>query len=169
MATTEKPTTMAATTTVRPAQASDIEAIAAVWNAGWRESHLGHLPAEVEAHRQPEGFRQRAAANLPMTAVADVGGRVVGFVTTHDDEVEQVYVAPEARATDVADRLLRHGEQRIAERFGRAWLAVIAANARARRFYERNGWSDAGPFAYAAAAGAGTVMVHAHRYEKALR
>lgn len=162
MATIGRPTT----TTVRPARTGDVEAIAAVWNDGWREAHLGHLPAEIEAHRRPEGFLRRAVANLPATAVADVGGRVVGFVTTHGDEVEQVYVAPEARATGAADLLLRHGERRIAERFGRAWLAVIAANTRARRFYERNGWSDAGPFPYEAAAGSGTVSVHAHRYEK---
>ena len=154
--------------TVRAAAPGDVEAIAAVWHDGWREAHLGHLPPAIEPHRRPEGFRRRAAANLATTTVAEVDGRVVGFVMTHGDEVEQVYVAPQARARGVADRLLRHGERRVAERFGRAWLAVIASNTRARRFYERNGWSDAGPFAYPADAGEGTVTVHAHRYEKAL-
>jgi ribosomal protein S18 acetylase RimI-like enzyme len=153
---------------LREATLGDVEAIAGVWHDGWREAHLGHLPPAIEPHRRPDSFRRRAAVTLATTTVAELDGRVVGFVTTHGDEVEQVYVAPQARSRGVADRLLGHGERRIAERLGRAWLAVIASNTRARRFYERNGWSDAGPFAYAAAAGDGTVTVQAHRYEKEL-
>jgi ribosomal protein S18 acetylase RimI-like enzyme len=84
----------------------------------------------------------------------------------HDDEVEQLYVAPSARGAGVADDLLRRAEQVISGRFDLAWLAVIAENVRARRFYERNGWRDAGPFSHDAPAGSGTIAVRAHRYEK---
>jgi GNAT superfamily N-acetyltransferase len=155
-------------TTVRPAVAGDVEAIAAVWHQGWREAHLGHLPPAIEPHRRRADFRRRAKADLPAITVAADDGGLVGFVTVHDDEVEQLYVAPPARGRGVADDLLRHGEHVIGERFGLAWLAVIAPNARARRFYGRNGWRDAGPFTYEAAAGEGAVAVPAHRYEKAL-
>jgi GNAT superfamily N-acetyltransferase len=48
----------------------------------------------------------------------------------------------------------------------RAWLAVVAGNTRARRFYQRRGWSDEGPFDYAAAVPGGTIAVPAHRYVK---
>ena len=50
----------------------------------------------------------------------------------------------------------------------RAWLAVVAGNARARAFYERAGWVDEGPFEYAAAAEDGAITVPCRRYAKAL-
>ena len=51
--------------------------------------------------------------------------------------------------------------------FDRAWLAVVAGNARARRFYERNGWSDVDPFDNPAWTTSGaTIPVPARRYEK---
>jgi ribosomal protein S18 acetylase RimI-like enzyme len=64
--------------------------------------------------------------------------------------------------------LLTHAEQTIANRHDRAWLAVVAGNVRARRFYERQGWQDAGPFDYFAEVGGGTFTVPCHRYEKQL-
>jgi GNAT superfamily N-acetyltransferase len=89
-------------------------------------------------------------------------------VTVHDDEVEQIYVAADARGGGAAQALLRHAEQAIGGRFDVAWLAVVAGNARARRFYERNGWHDAGAFDYAAEIPNGTLIVPSHRYEKRL-
>jgi GNAT superfamily N-acetyltransferase len=50
----------------------------------------------------------------------------------------------------------------------RAWLAVVAGNSRARRFYERNGWTDEGPFDHAAEGPDGPIHVPAHRYVKRL-
>lgn len=95
--------------------------------------------------------------------------RVAGFVTIHDDEVEQIYVAADVRGGGVAGALLRHAEQSIAERFDTAWLAVVADNARARRFYERNGWRDGGACDSAAEASGGTILVPCRRYAKPLR
>ena len=86
----------------------------------------------------------------------------------HDAEVEQVYVAREARGRGVADLLLRRAEATVAARFGRAWLAVAPGNVRARRFYERSGWHDAGGFEYAAEVANGTLAVPCRRYEKAV-
>ena len=56
----------------------------------------------------------------------------------------------------------------IGHRFDRAWLAVAAGNARARRFYERSGWRDAGAFDYAAEIAGGTIAVPCRRYERRL-
>jgi ribosomal protein S18 acetylase RimI-like enzyme len=101
--------------------------------------------------------------------VATIGATVVGFVTVHDDEAEQVYVAASARGGGVANILLRHAEQVIAERYDTAWLAVVAGNARARRFYEKSGWRDAGGFDYGAEIRGGTIPVPSRRYEKRVR
>lgn len=147
---------------------ADGDDIAAIWHTGWRDGHLGHVPDAVPPHRTLADFHRRVPAQIPHTTVADTGGRVVGFVTVRDDEVEQVYVTGAARGTGTASALLRYGEQAVATRHDRAWLAVVEGNARARRFYEREGWVDRGPVDYAAAtADGGTVPCR--RYEKGLR
>jgi ribosomal protein S18 acetylase RimI-like enzyme len=151
---------------LRRAVPEDGEAIAAVWHAGWADGHLGHVPEALAAHRSLDDFRRRVPKRLPETTVAVAGGRVVGFVMLHGDEVEQVYVAREARGGGAADALLAHAEREVARRAPVAWLAVAAGNARARRFYERNGWTDAGSLDYAAEVEGGTMVVPCRRYVK---
>ena len=119
--------------------------------------------------RDEADFRARAAARIGDVHVAVVDDEVAGFVMTHDDEVEQVYVAASHRGSGVADAVLADAERRIrAAGFDQAWLAVVAGNARARRFYERRGWIDDGPMVYEAPGPDGPIDVPAHRYAKAL-
>lgn len=153
---------------LRVATAGDVEAIALVWHAGWRDGHLGHVPTGLLAHRGLEQFRDRVPGRLPATTVATVGADLVGFVVVHADEVEQVYVAAPARGSGVAGALLDHAERTVAERYAVAWLAVAAGNARARRFYESRGWHDTGSFDYPAETAAGPMLVPNQRYEKVL-
>jgi ribosomal protein S18 acetylase RimI-like enzyme len=102
-------------------------------------------------------------------SVAALDGSVVGFVATKDDEIDQLFVDAAARGLGVADTLLRAGEDAIAAAgHPDAWLAVVATNARARRFYERNGWSDGGEFSYTTDAPGGTIEVPCRRYVKQL-
>jgi GNAT superfamily N-acetyltransferase len=103
------------------------------------------------------------------TTVAVIDGQVAGFVMVVGDEVEQVDVAAPHRGTGVADMLMAEAERRIGRNgHATAWLAVVAGNARARRFYERRGWSDTGPFNYAAAGEDGPISVPSRRYVKHL-
>lgn len=153
----------------RAATDDDVEAIAAVWHRGWADGHAGHVPAGLQAYRTLDHFRDLVPSRIPTTTVAIADDRVVGFVTVHDDEVEQVYVDASARGSGMAAALLDRGEEVVGETYDRAWLAVVAGNVRARRFYERRGWVDAGPFDYSAETDAGTFMVPALRYEKDLR
>ena len=154
---------------LRPAASDDVEAIATVWHRGWQDGHLGHVPEALLPHREIVHFRERVPPRIPTTTVATIGSAIVGFVTVHDDEAEQVYVAASARGGGVANMLLRHAEQVIAERYDTAWLAVVAGNARARRFYEKSGWRDAGGFDYGAEIRGGTIPVPSRRYEKRVR
>jgi ribosomal protein S18 acetylase RimI-like enzyme len=152
---------------LRPAQLRDIDAIVAIWHDGWRDAHLGHVPAELLAERRVHDLRARVPVRLPTTTVAVVGSQVAGFVVTHRDEIEQLYVDAAFRGRAVATALLDHGESVVARESRRAWLAVVAGNARARRFYQRRGWHDAGPFAYHAWGPDGTTLaVPCRRYEK---
>ncbi|GIG91198.1 GNAT family N-acetyltransferase [Plantactinospora endophytica] len=156
---------------LRPAVADDAEAVSAIWLAGWRDGHLGHVPEALVAVRTPESFRSRAAQRVGDTVVAVAGPerRVVGFVMVVGDEVEQVYVDRAERGTGVAGLLLGEAERLVAAAgHRRAWLAVAPGNARARRFYERSGWADDGVFDYPAAVAGETMPVPCHRYGKPL-
>jgi GNAT superfamily N-acetyltransferase len=154
---------------IRTATPADAQAVADIWHAGWPDGHRGHVPDELVAVRTETSFRRRAAERVADTVVAEVGGVVVGFTMVVDDEVEQVYVAATHRGSGVADALLADAEDRIrAAGHSRAWLAVVAGNARARRFYERRGWVDDGPLVYPAEGPDGPIDVPAHRYVKDL-
>ena len=106
---------------------------------------------------------------VPQTTVASVDGDVVGFTVIVDDEAEQVYVDRAARGSGIAGILLAEVErQPAASGHSRAWLAVAAGNARARRFYERSGWTDDGGFDYQADGPDGPIAVPCHRYVRYL-
>ncbi|MET9018358.1 GNAT family N-acetyltransferase [Actinopolymorpha sp. NPDC004070] len=154
---------------LRQALPDDAPAIAEIWNAGWHDGHDGRVPEELVSARDPESFRTRAAQRVADATVAESSGEVAGFVMVVSDEVEQMYVAAHHRGTGVAGLLLDEAELQIrAAGHEEAWLAVVPGNARARRFYERHGWRDAGPFDYAAAGEHGPIPVPCRRYVKHL-
>jgi GNAT superfamily N-acetyltransferase len=98
-----------------------------------------------------------------------VGGAVAGFVMVVGDEVEQVYVSRDQRGSRVAALLMDEAERQVrANGHAKAWLAVVEGNGRARAFYERAGWTDEGPFDYAAAGPDGPIAVPCRRYMKSL-
>ena len=153
--------------TLRPATEDDASAVAAIWHRGWQDAHLGHVPDELLAARTEASFHQRTPERLADTTVAVSDGVVAGFVMVVGDEVEQVYVDAAHRGSGVATTLLTEAERRVAANgHDEAWLAVVAGNARARRFYEREGWTDSGPFEHLAEGPAGPIAVPAHRYVK---
>ena len=150
---------------MRPARPADTATIAEIWETGWRDGHLGNVPELLVAARTPESFRTRAAECLPKATVAEIDGEVAGFVMVGRDEVEQVYVAAPHRGGEVAPLLLAEAERLVAAHgHDEAWLAVVVGNARARRFYERRGWADAGDLPYEVAAGGTTYVSPCRRY-----
>jgi len=154
---------------LRPALSSDIPRIAEIWEPAWRDGHLGGVPDELVAIRTPENFVVRSTVIQPHTTLAVLDGTVVGFVAIADDEIDQLFVDAAARGQGVADALLTAGEDAIAAAgHDAAWLAVVATNARARRFYERNGWTDGGEFTYRTDGADAVFEVLCHRYEKRL-
>ncbi|GAA4446272.1 GNAT family N-acetyltransferase [Phytohabitans houttuyneae] len=156
--------------TIRPAEACDAGAVAEIWYHGWRDGHLGHVPAALVAIRTEESFHKRAVQRVGDTTVALRGGEVAGFVMVVGDEVEQVYVSRDHRGSGVAADLLGAAERLVAAGgHARAWLAVATGNARARRFYERCGWTDEGAFDYPAASEDGPIPVPCHRYTRDVR
>jgi GNAT superfamily N-acetyltransferase len=158
---------VSAAVTVRSGGGDDAAAIAEIWSSGWRDAHVGLVPDALVDVRTDESFRARASERVGEALVAVVDGVVAGFVMVVDDEVEQFYVSAAHRGTGVADALMRKAEQAVRARgHDKAWLAVVDGNARARRFYERAGWRDEGPFDYAAATQEGPIPVPCRRYTK---
>ena len=155
--------------TLRGALPEDAPTIAEIWHLGWRDGHLEFVSQELIEARHEDSFRTRAAKRVNDTTLAVVQGQIAGFVMVVDNEVEQVYVSARHRGKGVADVLMADAERQIKDAgYFSAWLAVVAGNARARRFYERRGWSDSGLFEYAAAGEYGPIPVPSHRYVKDL-
>ncbi|PJJ71705.1 ribosomal protein S18 acetylase RimI-like enzyme [Diaminobutyricimonas aerilata] len=156
-------------TALRAARGSDVDDIARIWEAGWRDAHADCVPEALSAFREASMYPPRVRARLGGTWVALRHGVVAGFVVVHGDELEQLYVAAAARGTGIGVALLRHGAAVIAAGgYERAWLAVATGNVEARGFYECAGWADAGPISYAAEAGEASVEVPCRRLELAL-
>src|ERR671920_1450736 len=133
--------------TLRRALPEDAPTIAEIWHLGWRDGHLGHVSQELIEARHEDSFRTRAAQRVNNTTLAVVQGQIAGFVMVVDNEVEQVYVSALHRGKGVADMLMAHAERQIKDAgYSSAWLAVVAGNARARKFYERCGWLEGGLF-----------------------
>jgi GNAT superfamily N-acetyltransferase len=158
------------TPTLRPARAEDMAGVADIWHRGWHVAHAGHVPDGLTAARTLEAFHERTPGRIADTTVAEVEGLVVGFIMIAGDEVEQVFVDPGHHGSGVAAPLLAEAERQVAAAgYDEAWLAVVAGNARARRFYEKHGWRDAGDLPYEVAAGGTTYVSPCRRYVKSLK
>jgi ribosomal protein S18 acetylase RimI-like enzyme len=157
-------------TSLRPATAADMPAVADLWHAGWHDSHPGHVPDGLTERRTLASFHDRAAQRVDDTTVAEVDGEVAGFVMVVGDEVEQVYVATAHRGRGLAATLLAEAEAQVAAQgYDVAWLAVAIGNTRARAFYEKQGWTNAGDLPYEVVALGETFISPCRRYEKPVR
>lgn len=155
---------------LRAARAADCVALAQLWHAAWHDAHAALVPAGLLPHRGLAHFRALADEQYAAIVVVAQAELLLGMCGVDEDEaeLETLFVASPARGTGVADALIAHAEQRLAQRWARAHLGVVVGNRRARRFYERHGWHDVGPYAYAATVPGGTIDVPHRRYEKAL-
>jgi GNAT superfamily N-acetyltransferase len=136
---------------VRRAREADAEGIVRAHEVAWDAtlapivgSKLGELaPLEARIEQARETL-----ADPPETGrawVAERDGEIVGMATASGTELRHLYVAPAAWGTGIARALMQAALDWIAARDAdEAFLWVAEANARARRFYEREGWTAAG-------------------------
>jgi GNAT superfamily N-acetyltransferase len=137
---------------IRDARAEDAEAFVCAYEAAWDamaaplfEKKLADL---VSLHDRIESFRAGLAQRSEdgRILVADRDGTIVGVATCVRDgatcELRSLYVVPDAWGTGVAKPLMDVALDAMRERGATdATLWVVEANARARRFYEREGWT----------------------------
>jgi pimeloyl-ACP methyl ester carboxylesterase/GNAT superfamily N-acetyltransferase len=124
--------------TIRAATATDADDVADVFLTSFHATYdfpLAHTDDEVRA------WIRRDVIPSGRTWVATEGERVVGMMVVGPGDLEQLYVAPDRLGRGIGQALLDH-----AKRLSPAGLALATfqVNARARRFYERNGFVEDG-------------------------
>ena len=139
---------------IRAARPEDSGVIEEVRLATWRVAYRDVMPADFLAGLEvrPEIVRNRAdaLASGRVTGRVAVRDDVRGFALygpSRDEDVPgmEVYVLPEEFSTGMGRALMASAVEDLASSGHReAGLWVLAANARARRFYERFGFSLSG-------------------------
>ncbi len=125
---------------LRPYRTEDEDAAIALWQRTWQQAY-----PDIDFAARVAWWRERWRKELVPNAaiiVAEAAGDLIGFVTIdRAGYLDQLVVAPEHWGSDAAERLVdaakRHSPDRVT-------LLVNKDNARAIRFYERNGFVHAG-------------------------
>jgi len=155
--------------TIRDTRADDVKALASLWHDGWHDGHALHVPQELVQLRTPDSFLDRTASHLAAMRVLELSGIPAGFYYLTDNELDQFYVAANARGTGAAALLIADAEERFREAgIANAWLACAVGNIRAARFYEKSGWHRVRTMTFNAEIPAGSLPLEAWRYEKQL-
>jgi putative acetyltransferase len=125
---------------LRPYRAEDEDAAIALWLETWRQAY----PAIDFAARVPwwrERWRNELVPNAAII-VAEQAGALAGFVTIDaSGYLDQLVVAPDHWGSEIAASLVDEAKRRSPAGIT---LLVNKDNARAIRFYARNGFVHAG-------------------------
>lgn len=125
---------------LRPYRSEDEDAAIAVWLETWRQAY----PSIDFAARVPwwrDRWRNELVPNAAII-VAEESGTLAGFVTIDAQAyLDQLVVAPDRWGTKLADTLVNEAKRLSPNSIT---LLVNQDNARAIRFYRRNGFVHAG-------------------------
>ncbi|HVS86328.1 MAG TPA: GNAT family N-acetyltransferase [Gaiellaceae bacterium] len=142
--------------TVRRAVVEDASAIAAVHVGTWQAAYAHVFGAErlagLDVARRAGFWREWIGGGRANVFVAEEEGRVVAFASVganeHEPELGElyaIYALPEAWGTGAGPALMAAALDALREAgFAEAILWVLSDNPRARRFYEREGWTADG-------------------------
>jgi GNAT superfamily N-acetyltransferase len=154
---------------VRFADEREIDRLAQIWYDAWHDAHASIVPPELVRRRSLGQFRARLVRALAGVRVVGPPGAPVGLCMVKRDELDQLFVAAEARGTGAAAALLADAEARLAAAGVKiAWLACAIGNDRAARFYEKYGWRRSGSVTSHVRTDEGRFDLEAWRYEKSL-
>lgn len=154
---------------VRAAEEPDLDSLARLWWAGWRDAHAAIVPQALVRLRTLETFRDRIGRALPDVRVIGPVGAPLAFHLVRGNELNQFFVAAEARGTGVAAELMADAEATLMSGgVSTAWLACAIGNDRAARFYDKAGWVRTGVADGPAETAEGPFPLQVWRYEKRL-
>ena len=125
---------------LRPYRPEDQDAAIALWQHTWQQAY-----PDIDFAARVAWWRERWRGELVPNAaivVAESGNALIGFVTIDGKGyLDQLVVHPEHWASELAVALVDEAKRRAP---GGITLLVNKDNARAIRFYRRNGFIDAG-------------------------
>ena len=131
---------MAATFHLRPYRSEDEDAAIALWLETWQRAY-----PSIDFAARVTWWRERWRGELVPNAaiiVAEQASALIGFVTIDaSGYLDQLVVSPDHWGSVLADTLVDEAKRLSPERIT---LLVNTDNARAIRFYERNGFVRAG-------------------------
>lgn len=141
---------------IEPATAADARSVAQVHVRAWQVAYTGILDddflAALSVEKREAMWCEAIEKKAPELLVARVEGNVIGWVSfdasrnkgaaEQAGEIWALYVDPAHWSGGVGRALLRRARERLSERgFTSINLWVLAANARAIRFYETAGFA----------------------------
>jgi putative acetyltransferase len=125
---------------LRPYRAEDEEAAIALWQQTWQIAY-----PEIDFAARVTWWRERWRKDLVPDAaiiVAEQGNELIGFVTIDlKGYLDQLVVAPDHWGSALANELVNEAKRLSPDHIS---LLVNTDNVRAIRFYERNGFVQAG-------------------------
>lgn len=104
-----------------------------------RHASVPAIPAPVHDDDEVRGWFAEVVLPERETWVAEVDGAVVGLLVLEGGDVDQLYVDPALTGQGLGSRLLERAKER---RPAGLALWTFQANADARRFYERHGFTE---------------------------
>jgi putative acetyltransferase len=125
---------------LRPYSAADEDSAIALWLDTWRQAY-----PDIDFTSRVTWWRERWRGELVPDAnivVAEQADALVGFVTIDaSGYLDQLVVSPDQWGSDLGNALLEEAKRLSPDHIT---LLVNTDNARAIRFYERNGFVQAG-------------------------
>jgi putative acetyltransferase len=127
--------------TLRPYAAADEEAAIALWQRTWQQTYPD-IDFDARLGWWRDRWRNELVAQTRIV-VAEDAGVMTGFVTVDPNTLylDQIVVAPEAWGSGTAEALLRAARELSPRGLD---LQVNQDNARAIRFYQKQGFSITG-------------------------
>ena len=131
---------MTSSFTLRPYRADDEDAAIALWLNTWQHTYPG-IDFAVRVPWWRERWRNELVPSAAII-VAEEADALIGFVTIDDKAyLDQLVVAPDRWGSKLAAALVDEAKRLSPDSIT---LLVNEDNARAIRFYERNGFAHAG-------------------------
>ncbi|EIZ78430.1 hypothetical protein WSK_2993 [Novosphingobium sp. Rr 2-17] len=116
---------------IRPYRDPDLDAVTAIWLDSWRSTGISS-PVTLEDLRErwPNELAKGWVVNVALR-----GPDMAGFIATHGNCIEQLFIAPAFQGQRIGKQLLDHAKLQMPAGFH----LTTARNGRAGKFYQREG------------------------------
>ncbi len=133
---------------IRHGGADDLDLVSRLHVQSRQHAYSGIIPQDNLDSLDPAVFLRSWQKNFTPDSglfLAEDDGTPAGFCHVADGWLTSIHVLPRWHGGGVGLALLNAGKNALRDMgFAQARLWVVAGNARARRFYEREGWRQSG-------------------------